>query len=93
MAVVAEMRTIVHMAGEDGGSSIKGRVSLAARRLGLSYSEAHRLWYGQRKEIGAHEADVGKPGRTGKCSGKDATPFSLAQLYADLRSAMHAIGM
>ena len=33
MAVVAEMRSIVHMAGEDGGSSIKGRVSLAARRL------------------------------------------------------------
>ena len=36
--------------------------------------------------------DVGKPGRTGKCSGKDATPFSLAQLYADLRSAVHAAG-
>jgi hypothetical protein len=52
------MQAIVRMAGEDGGPTIKGCVGLAARRLGLSYTEAHRLWYGQRRVIAAHEADT-----------------------------------
>jgi hypothetical protein len=55
--VILEMQKIIRMAGEDGGA-VKGKIALAARRLGLSYTETHRLWYGQRKVIAAHEADA-----------------------------------
>lgn len=49
--VVEDMQRIVRLAGEDGGNVVKGRITLAARRLNLSPREAERLYYGQRKQI------------------------------------------
>ncbi len=49
--VILDMQRIVRLAGEDGGTVVKGRITLAARRLHLSPREAERLYYGQRKQI------------------------------------------
>ncbi len=57
--IVDEMRELVRLAAypEEPGETVKGSIRRASRRLRISFTQARRLWYGNRAAIMAHEAD------------------------------------
>lgn len=60
MSSVAEASTLIRRAAEPRpvGDSVKAAIRRAARRIGLSFTRAKDIWYGDARRIDAHEMDA-----------------------------------
>lgn len=60
MSSVAEASTLIRKAAEPRpvGDSVKSAIRRAAHRLGLTFTRAKNIWYGEARRIDAHEMDA-----------------------------------
>lgn len=60
MSSVAEASVLIRKAAEPRpiGDSVKSAIRRAAHRLGLSFTRAKTIWYGEARRIDAHEMDA-----------------------------------
>lgn len=62
MSSVAEMTSLLRAvaAPTDPGEGVKAAIGRAARRLGLPWGRAKRLWYGEARRVDAWEMDAAR---------------------------------
>ena len=60
MSSIAEASDLIRRAAEPRpvGDSVKAAISRAARKLGLTFSRAKSIWYGEAHRIDANEMDA-----------------------------------
>jgi hypothetical protein len=60
MSSAAEASSLIRMAAEprQTGDSVKAAIRRAAHRLGLTFTRAKNIWYGEARRIDAHEMDA-----------------------------------
>ena len=86
--VPSEMATHLRMLAEpmQRGDSVQSCIERAARRAGLSFTRAKRIWYGETRLIRAEEADMIRASAAAVRARQDHLRHQLAEMDSLLQS-------